>query len=197
MSLARLVVTAVRVEGRSNSEVARDYQVSRRWVPELVRRYDAEGEAGLEPRSRRRDTAHRPPRLRWRSRSWRWARPWSSKAWTPALIPSPSTPAAARPCPLTGHDLADSGPPGVCYPQPHKRPKSSYVRFEADLPNERWQADLTHWALADATEVGILNVLDDHSRLLVASHARMTTKAADVVASFHQAAAAYGSQPRC
>jgi hypothetical protein len=46
--------------------------------------------------------------------------------------------------------------------------------------------------LADAAEVGILNVLDDHSRLLVASHARMTTKAADVVASFHQAAAAYG-----
>jgi transposase len=53
MSLARLVVTAVRVQGRSKSEVARDYRVSRRWVQELVRRYDAEGEAGLEPRSRR------------------------------------------------------------------------------------------------------------------------------------------------
>jgi len=81
---------------------------------------------------------------------------------------------------------------GFVTPQPQKRPKSSYVRFEADLPNERWQADLTHWALADATEVGILNVIDDHSRLLVASHTRMTTKAADVVASFHQAAATYG-----
>jgi hypothetical protein len=31
MSLARLVITAVR-EGRSKSEVARDYQVSRYWV---------------------------------------------------------------------------------------------------------------------------------------------------------------------
>jgi transposase len=53
MSLARLVVTAVRIEGRTKSEVARDYRVSRRWVHELVKRYDAEGEAGLEPRSRR------------------------------------------------------------------------------------------------------------------------------------------------
>jgi hypothetical protein len=53
MFLARLVVTAVRVEGRSNSAVAREYQVSRRWVHELVRRFDTEGEAGLAPRSRR------------------------------------------------------------------------------------------------------------------------------------------------
>jgi len=31
MSLARLVVTAVRVEGRAKAEVARDYGVSPRW----------------------------------------------------------------------------------------------------------------------------------------------------------------------
>ncbi len=53
MSVARLVVTAVRIEGRSKAEVSRDYGVSPRWVYELVRRFDAEGEAGLEPRSRR------------------------------------------------------------------------------------------------------------------------------------------------
>ena len=53
MSLARLVVTAVRVEGRSKSEVARDYRVSRRWVHELVKRFDQQGQAGLVPRSRR------------------------------------------------------------------------------------------------------------------------------------------------
>src|SRR6266508_5769517 len=58
MSLARLVVTAVRSERRTKSEVAREYGVSRRWVHELVRRYDAEGEAGLAPRSRR---PHRSP----------------------------------------------------------------------------------------------------------------------------------------
>src|SRR5437016_7237349 len=62
MSLARLVVAAVRVEGRTKSEVARDYRVSRQWVHELIKRFDAEGEAGLEPRSRRpRGSPHRTP----------------------------------------------------------------------------------------------------------------------------------------
>jgi transposase len=53
MSLARLVVTAVGVEGRTKAEVSRDYGVSSRWIYEICRRFDAEGEAGLEPRSRR------------------------------------------------------------------------------------------------------------------------------------------------
>src|SRR5215472_13917933 len=53
MSLERLVVTAIYVEGRSKSAVAREYRVSRRWVQKLAARYVAEGEAGLEPRSRR------------------------------------------------------------------------------------------------------------------------------------------------
>jgi hypothetical protein len=37
MSLARLVVTAVRIEGRTKTEVSRDYGVSPRWVYELDR----------------------------------------------------------------------------------------------------------------------------------------------------------------
>ena len=53
MSLARLVVTAVRIEGRTKAEVSRAYGVSQRWIYELCKRYDLEGEAGLEPRSRR------------------------------------------------------------------------------------------------------------------------------------------------
>jgi transposase len=53
MSKARLVVTAVLVEGRPKAEVARTYGISRTWVHELVTRYQAEGDAGLEPRSRR------------------------------------------------------------------------------------------------------------------------------------------------
>ncbi len=60
------------------------------------------------------------------------------------------------------------------------------------MPNERWQADITHWRLADGTDVEILNVLDDHSRFLVASDARAVFKAADVVGSFHGAAGACG-----
>ena len=53
MSLARLVITAVNVEGRSKSEVARDYGISRYWVQQLVKRFEVEGEAAFEPRSRR------------------------------------------------------------------------------------------------------------------------------------------------
>jgi len=60
------------------------------------------------------------------------------------------------------------------------------------MPNERWQADITHWRLGDGSEVEILNVIDDHSRLLFASDALMVFKAADVVASFHAGAAAHG-----
>ena len=53
MSMARVVITAVVLEGRPKSVVARDYGVSRRWVQKLVARYLAEGEAAFEPRSRR------------------------------------------------------------------------------------------------------------------------------------------------
>jgi transposase InsO family protein len=81
---------------------------------------------------------------------------------------------------------------GFVVPQPHKRPKSSWRRFQAELPNECWQADTTHWALADGSDVEILNVIDDHSRLLVASRAFVTAKAADVVETFHLGAAELG-----
>ena len=53
MGMPELVVSAVLEQGRSKSEVARTYGVSRRWVIVLVQRFKAEGPAGLEPRSRR------------------------------------------------------------------------------------------------------------------------------------------------
>lgn len=58
---------------------------------------------------------------------------------------------------------------GLVVPEPRKRPRSSWLRFEAAAPNELWQSDFTHWRLADGTEVEILNWLDDHSRFLLAS----------------------------
>lgn len=39
MSLATLVVTAVRIEGRTKAEVARTYGVTPRWIYELCRRF--------------------------------------------------------------------------------------------------------------------------------------------------------------
>src|SRR5829696_1404575 len=51
--MARLVITAVVIEGRSKSEVARDYGISRVWVQKLVHRFQTEGETAFTPRSRR------------------------------------------------------------------------------------------------------------------------------------------------
>src|SRR6202171_5115998 len=81
---------------------------------------------------------------------------------------------------------------GVVTPQPHKRPRSSFKRFEAELPNEMWQADATHWLLADGSDVEILNLIDDHSRLVLASVTFPTIKAADVVQTFYSAAEQHG-----
>lgn len=193
MSLARLVVTAVLVEGRSKSEVARDYGLSRPWVHELVRRFEAAGEAGLEPRSRRPHTS--PTRIEGALEDQVIALRkeladlgLDAGAHTIAFhlakrrdhVPSVST---------IWRILARRG---FVTPQPQKRPKSSFIRFEAAMPNERWQADITHWSLGDGSDVEILNILDDHSRFLVGADAHRVFKAADVVASFHKAAAANG-----
>lgn len=53
MSKARLVITAVIVEKRPVSEVARSYGVARSWIYALLDRYRAEGDTAFEPRSRR------------------------------------------------------------------------------------------------------------------------------------------------
>ena len=53
MSKARLVITAVVVEGRPVAQVATDYAVSPQWIYKLLARYRSEGEAAFELRSRR------------------------------------------------------------------------------------------------------------------------------------------------
>src|SRR5499427_311029 len=70
---------------------------------------------------------------------------------------------------------------GLVVPSPGNRPRSSYVRFQADLPNECWQADFTHYRLTrhDAcpgSDVEILSWLDDCSRyaLSITAHHRVT-----------------------
>jgi hypothetical protein len=73
---------------------------------------------------------------------------------------------------------------GLIIPQPRKRPRSSYHRFEAAQPNQCWQSDFTHGQLADGSAVEILNWLDDHSRYLLAATAYHRVAGLDVVASF-------------
>jgi transposase InsO family protein len=81
---------------------------------------------------------------------------------------------------------------GLITPQPHKRPRCSFVRFEAKLPNETWQMDATPWQLADGAPVEILNFLDDCSRLCPGSECFSTLKAADPVEAFQTASNKFG-----
>lgn len=60
------------------------------------------------------------------------------------------------------------------------------------MPNELWQADATHWRLADGSGVEILDLIDDHSRLLLAATAVRTLDGLEVVRTFHAAVTAYG-----
>ena len=56
-SKARLVITALFVDHQTPAEVAARYGVHRAWVYKLKARYEAEGEAAFEPRSRRPKTS--------------------------------------------------------------------------------------------------------------------------------------------
>lgn len=58
---------------------------------------------------------------------------------------------------------------GMVVPHPQKRPRSAWRSFEWPRPNDAWQIDATAWALADGRQVWIMDVLDDHSRVLVAA----------------------------
>ena len=62
----------------------------------------------------------------------------------------------------------------------------------ADLPNETWQADMTHVEFGDGEIYEVLNMIDDHSRLCVASRAMKVVKATDVVRVLHKAAETWG-----
>jgi transposase InsO family protein len=193
MSLARLVITAVYVEGRNKSEVAREYRVSRRWVQKITARYEAEGEAAFEPRSRR--PRSNPRRV---SRELEDQIVALRKTLAEEGLDAGAATIAVHLTRLNGSAPAVSTiwrvltRRGFVTPQPRKRPKASYTRFQADQPNERWQLDITHWQLASGAPAEILNIIDDHSRLLTASAARLTFRAADVVAVFRQAASQHG-----
>jgi transposase InsO family protein len=194
MSKARLVVTAVMIEKRPVAEVARAYGVARSWIYVLLARYRAEGEAAFEPRSRR-----------------------------PASSPSAISAETAELITVLRKELSgqglDAGPhtiawhlarhhgstvsvatvhrylarAGLVDPQPAKRPRSSWVRFAADLPNECWQSDFTHWRLAGGEPAEILAWLDDHSRYALSLTAHEQVTGQIVLDAFRAAAAVHGT----
>lgn len=163
-----VIVRAVREQGMSPTEAAARYGVTRQWVHTLVARYDTEGPDGVAPRSRAPHSrpGTTPPVIRDRIIELR------RDLTTRGADAGPATIAwhleqEGRAAPSTATIRRILHAAGLIIPAPGKRPRSSYVRFEAELPNECWQADITHWHLASGIRVEILDFLDDHSRLLL------------------------------
>jgi transposase InsO family protein len=194
MGLERYVVDAVVLEGRSPTEIARLHGISRSWLYRLLGRYRDGGYAALAPRSRRPHSCpHRtPPALEAAIVAVRAELAAAGHDAGPAtIVHHLGRRFEAAPAPATVWRILRRH--GLITPQPHKRPRSSFVRFEAALPNELWQADTTHWRLADGTDVEILDLIDDHSRLCLAADAFRTVKGGDVVRTFLAAAGRHGA----
>ena len=151
MSKARLVITAVLVEGRRVGEVSAAYGVARSWIYELLARYRAEGDGAFEPRSRR-----------------PLASPSALPQATVELIIGLRRQLAGQGLDAGAHTIAwhlaeqhqlQVSPAtiwrtlkkaGLLVAEPKKKPKSAYMRFAAELPNQMWQTDFErHEAFAD------------------------------------------------
>jgi transposase InsO family protein len=198
MSIAKLIITAVTVEGLSQQEAAVKYGVSKGWVSKLMGRWRAEGDTACEPRSRR-----------------------------PHVSPGATPPDVVERIVSLRADLGsrglDAGPDtigwhlehehhvkasratiariltreGLITAEPKKRPRSSYIRFEAAQPNQCWQSDFTHYRLTrldgkPGADTEILTWLDDCSRVALRVDVFARVTAPIVVDTFRQAIADYG-----
>jgi len=193
VELARYIVDAVVLEGRSYGEVARSHGVSKSWVAKCVWRFRAGGYEAIKPRSKR--AAHIPNRtpagledeiIRLRKRLVEDG----FDAGAETIAHHLSLIHDKVPAVSTIHRVLVRR--GFVVPQPQKRPRSSWIRFEAGLPNECWQSDVTHWRLSDGTEVEIINFIDDYSRVIVAAKAVSVATAPAVLRVLHEAARTWG-----
>ena len=148
MERARYAVDAVVIEGRSLRSVASSLDMSKSWVATQVGLFRAGGYEALTPQSK---APHRRP--------------------TQLDVEIENEIVMIRK--QLSEDGFDAGPLTIQYhlrqrhgtapgrstihralvrrgfvvPQPQKRPRRSWIRFESKLPNETWQADMTHWSL--------------------------------------------------
>lgn len=194
MDVRLTAAIAAGLDGVSVKVLAAELGISRQWVYELRRRYEAEGLAGLEPRSRRpgstprqmpADVEDRVVRLRKELTDAGCDAGPATIRWhleRQGVVPVPSQASIWRA--LKRRDLVT--------PQPKKRPRSSYRRFQAGLVNEMWQIDPTSWSLADGTEVEIINIIDDRSRVCVNSVAVPTVTGVRVLTALIDAGEHWG-----
>jgi len=193
MSKHRAAVLNVIAKQRSVTAAAAEYGLSRQHLQRLLKRYRDGGLEALEPRSRRPGTSpgRTPDSVRTRIIVLR------TELTARGLDAGPLTIAwhleregLRVPSSSTIRRILHAA--GLVVPEPRKRPRSSWIRFEAAAPNEVWQSDVTHWRLADGSEVEICSWLDDHSRYLLACTAVRRVAGDDVVATFTAAGDAHG-----
>jgi transposase InsO family protein len=193
MSKHRVAVLKVVSKELSVTAAAAAYGMSRQHLQRLLRRYQEGGLEALEPRSRRPLTSAQrtPHEVRARIVALR------LELTARGLDAGPVTIAwhlgrEGQPVPSTSTIRRVLHAAGLVVPEPRKRPRSSWIRFEAAAPNEVWQSDFTHWRLADGSEVEICSWLDDHSRNLLACSVFRRVGGDDVVATFTAAGDAHG-----
>ena len=193
MSKHRVAVLKVVSAQLSVTAAALESGISRGHLHRLLRRYREDGLEAIEPRSRRPRTSpgRTPDAVRDRIIALR------IELTARGLDAGPATIAwhlgrEGLPAPSTSTIRRVLHAAGLVVPEPRKRPRSSWRRFEASAPNELWQSDFTHWRLADGSEVEICSWLDDHSRYLLACTVFRRVGGDDVVATFTAAGDAHG-----
>jgi transposase InsO family protein len=193
MSKHRVAVLKVVTKQLSVTVAAAEYGFGRQHLQRLLQRYRDGGLEAVEPRSRRphRNPGRMPEPVRERIVALR------TGLSAQGLDAGPVTIAwhlgrEGLPVPSTSTIRRVLHAAGLVVPEPHKRPRSSWLRFEATAPNELWQSDVTHWRLADGSEVEICSWLDDHSRYLLGCTAFGRVSGDDVVATFTTAGDTYG-----
>jgi transposase InsO family protein len=193
MSKHRVVVLKIIAKQLTVTEAAERYGLSRRHLHRLLSRYREGGLDAVEPRSRRPKSngAATPPAIRDRIIALRRSLKADGMDAGPVTIAWHLEQEGHRP-PSTSTIRRILHAAGLITPEPRKRPRSSFTRFEAAQPNEMWQSDFTHWRLADGTDVEILNWLDDHSRFLLSCTAHTRVTVDDVVTTFLAATHVHG-----
>jgi transposase InsO family protein len=185
MSRTRVAVLQIVSQQLSVTAAAAEYGFSRRHLHRLLAAYREGGLDALEPRSRRPKTnaAATPATVRERVIALRTQLTADGLDAGPVTISWHLEKEGLR-APSTSTIRRILHAEGLITPEPRKRPRSSYTRFEMAQPNEMWQSDFIHSRLADGTDVEILNWLDDHSRYLLSCTAHQPVTGDDVVTVF-------------
>jgi putative transposase len=85
---------------------------------------------------------------------------------------------------------------GVARLEPRKKPRASFRRFVYPAPNACWQLDGTEYVLTGGRKCVIFQLIDDHSRLAIASHVAWGETSAGAIAVVSKGIAAHGVPQR-